>query len=114
LVTASQFCFATHLSFVVPNPNYHAELVERCRMIAFASLIGVFCLIITRALSQDGASLFSLMKSVAKIKAGIRCYLLLQIPEQNELAALRQELAALRQSFALAEFMALRFYAADA
>jgi len=44
---------------------------------AFATLIGVFCLIIECVLSQDGASPFSLMKSVAKIKAGIRCYLLL-------------------------------------
>jgi len=38
-------------------------------------LIGVFCLIIEHVLSQDGASPFFLIKRVAKIKAGIRCYL---------------------------------------
>jgi len=36
-----------------------------------------------RVLSQDLASNFSLMKSLAKIKADIGCYLHLKIPEQN-------------------------------
>jgi len=38
------------------------RLERGCRRIAFVTLIVVFCLIIVRALSQDGASLFSLMK----------------------------------------------------
>jgi len=36
-----------------------------------------------RVLSQDLASNFFLIKSLAKIRAGIGCYLLLKILEQN-------------------------------
>jgi len=59
----------------LPAQSYCPPLQGGRLRIAFATLIGVFCLIIVRVLSQDGASPFSLMKSVAKIKAGIRCYL---------------------------------------
>jgi len=45
---------------------------------AFATLIKVFFLTVVRVLSQDMASHFSLMKSLAKIKAGIGCYLPLE------------------------------------
>jgi len=48
--------------------GYSPRLQGRRLRIAFATLIGVFCSIIVRVLSQDLASLFSLMKRVAKIK----------------------------------------------